>query len=335
MGANARRHARTAWWGRLISGLALLAPGGSVLWADEAPIGKLPTDVERLVKWLPEDTETLVVARSITLNQPKWELMKRWSDMAKYILTKDIDVAGASFDPLRGRGISLAVQGASNFDIVTKFGGLRGESCTVFILSTPLEAGGRDLTENLRRHAVSVRSMEGRDVFAFPSAIQREGDRKPLSWEGSYFVMLDPKTVLHATSDRYLAEVLTRVTKPAPGRALADSLPEWRHVDLTAPAWVLRHFPPGKHDFGAVGMTASLRDKRLGIEYLPCANVSIDTAHIEKYWFLPDLEPGMRAKCQLVLGPRGRATFIITGPPDLEEFLLLLQASRLQAWDVY
>lgn len=334
MGANARRHARTAWWARLISGLALLAPGGSVLGADDAPIGKLPADVERLVKWLPEDTETLVVARSMTLGPPRWEQMAGWSVYANFLLANDIDVAGASFAPLRGRDVSLAVQGARNFDVVTKFGGLRGEHCTVFILSTPLEAGGRDLTEHLRRHAASVRSMGGRDVFTFPSAILRQHEFKPLPWEGSYFVVLDPKTVLHATSGRYLAEVLARVTKPAPGRALADSLPEWKHVDLTAPAWVLRYFPPGGRDFGSAGMTASLRDKRLRIEYLPRANGPIDMADIEKYWFLADREPETRAKCQLVRGPDGRVTLTITGASNPEILLFVFQAAWLRGWGV-
>jgi hypothetical protein len=333
MGANARRHARTAWWGQLISGLALLAPGGSVLWADDAPIGKLPADVERLVKWLPEDTETLIVARAMTLGHPKWEHMKGWSIYANFLLANDIDVAGASFAPLQGRDVSLAVQGARNFDLVTKFGGLRGEHCTLFILSIPLEAEGRDLTEQLRRNAASVRSMGGRDVFTFPSAILRQHEKKPLPWEGSYFVVLDPKTVLHATSDRYLAEVLARVTKPAPGRALADSLPEWGHVDLTAPAWVLRHFPPGGRDFGAAGMTASLRDERLRIEYLPRAGVPINLADVEKYWFLAEIEPERRAKCQLVRGPGGRVTFTITGASNTEITLFGFQVAWLQAWD--
>lgn len=317
----------------MISGLALLASGGSVLGANDAPIGKLPTDVERLVKWLPEDTETLIVARSMTLDKPKWEAMTGWSVYANFLMANHIDVAGASFAPLRGRDVSLAVQGARNFDVVTKFGGLRGEHCTVFILSTPLEAGGRDLTEHLRRHAASVRSMGGRDVFKFPSAIRREGGFKPLSWEGSYFVVLDPKTVLHATSSRYLAEVLDRVTKPAPGRALAESLPEWRHVDLTAPAWVLRHFPPGGRDFGSAGMTASLRDERLQVEYLPRAGVSIDLADVEKYWSLAEIEPERRAKCQLVRRPGGRVTFTITCASNNDIMLFIFQVVLLQAWD--
>jgi hypothetical protein len=335
MGADARRHAPTAWWIRMISRLALLASGGPFLWADDAPIEKLPTDVERLVKWLPEDTETLIVARSITFNPPKWEHMKGWSVYANFLLTNDIDVAGDPLAPLRGREISLAVQGARNFDVVTKFGGLRGEHCTVFSLSNPLEAGGRDLTEHLRRHAASVRSMGGRDVFTFASAILRQHEFKPLPWEGSYFVVLDPKTVLHATSDRYLAEVLARVTKAVPGRALAGSLPEWRHVDLTAPAWVLRHFPPGGRDFGSAGMTASLRDKQLQIEYLPRANVSINLADIEKYCFLAVLDPETRAKCHLVRGPGGRATFTITGALNSEITDFLFQIVMLQGWDEY
>jgi hypothetical protein len=67
--ATARSRPLGRLWGLLL-GLALLDMSlhGSLAEAD--PTKGLPPRVESVLRWLPEDTETLVVARSFTVPNP-------------------------------------------------------------------------------------------------------------------------------------------------------------------------------------------------------------------------------------------------------------------------
>lgn len=338
MGTNAMRHPRTAWWSRLIYSLVLLAPSGSILWADDTPLKGPPADVERLVKWLPENTETLVVTRSTVLTKPDPMWLKQWSDVGRIGVTDSLSLAERGpLASILGHRVELAVRGARNFDGVTSFGGLRSEGCAIFILATDLDAGGQALAKNLRKQADSIRSVTGRDVYVFPSAISKEPWTKPTAWEGAFFVVLDPKTLLYATSDRYLAEVLGRIDHPSDHRALPDGLPEWKHVNFTAPSWIVRHYPREDPITHAIGMTAAGDEDQLQVIYIPRAGTEAAPDQIRHQWtFGQDLTSERRATFRIERRMDGTAVFATTGKPEFGKDTLIwpIQLYNLQAMDV-
>ncbi len=77
---------------RLLFSLSLL---GSIphlsLAADDQP-KVLPPHVERVLRWLPEDTETLIVARSVTLLHPGPDVADSWEDFGAYLATCALDL---------------------------------------------------------------------------------------------------------------------------------------------------------------------------------------------------------------------------------------------------
>ena len=102
-----------------------------------------------------------------------------------------------------------------------------------------------------------MRTLVGREVFVFPSTTVMESGFIQTKWQGTYYVLLKPNTVLCASSDRYLESVLRRVDEAPQARALPDNLPEWKQVNFDAPAWMLRHVPKAQEKVHAVGATAS------------------------------------------------------------------------------
>lgn len=337
MSANAMRHSRTAWWSWLISGLTLLASGGSVLWAGDSPHKGLPADVERFLKWLPEDTETLVVARSFPMNDSDLFRMSRWSELGPYAMTESCQASQPFLSSIVGRRVGLAVRGARGFDVVTSFGGLRGEGCSIFTWERPLKDGGRELIAAMRRRADAVRSIEGRDVFVFPSMISEEPWIRQKPWEGAFFVLLDSTTLLHATSDRYLAELLRRVDHPARARALPVDLAEWRHIDYAAPSWILRHYPREDSTTHAVGMVAQGESENLRVVYVPRPGTKVDSKQVESQWtagLWVTREQG--AKFRFDVRDDGSVRFTATGAPDFTNGMgmWVFQLQMLPAMDV-
>ena len=187
---------------------------------DKPPPGVLPAEVERLVRWLPEDTETLIVARSIPFpaappgGNPSppggWdEPPGGWAGLGVSIATAGLDAERCPpLRPLVGRRVARVVRGAKNYDTVTKFGGLRSEGCTVVVFDAPLPDEGRAAVAGFRLGAQETRTVAGREVFGLPSTIEKGRFIDGAPWEGTFLVLLAPDTLLVASSDRYLDAVL-------------------------------------------------------------------------------------------------------------------------------
>ncbi len=198
-------------------------------------------------------------------------------------------VAQAQFKPLRGRKIECVVHGARNFESVSKFGSLRSEGCTIVVFEADLGDAAREWTESLRQGAESVRTLVGREVFVYPSATVTDHWARKTRWQGAYYVLLKPNTLLCASSDRYLETVLRRVDEAPVGRALPDNLPEWSHVDLDAPAWMLRHVPNAGEKARTVGLTAAFTSRGFRVVYLPRNGSHVDIKQVENRWSFGDV----------------------------------------------
>ena len=208
--------------------------------------------VKEVLDWLPVDTETLIVARDFKLGDPPKDPLNADGKMHIDLLFPQ----GLTVWPLPGpmktfinkRPIRWAVHGGCNYEGVSSFGTYFYEGASVIRFAERLSNEEQEpLSESLRNEAKEVRSVAGHKVFVFPpdfSGAEGGPERyKNKTWLGEYIVLLGPKTIITATSDRYLAELLSRIGKQPARRALADTLPEWKHVDCGANIWFLRHVP--------------------------------------------------------------------------------------------
>jgi hypothetical protein len=236
---------------------------------------ELALPIRNIVAWLPWDTDTLEVARSFSMLAPEAERQKNpvindflfGAQLSALEGLWDLD-EGKYLASLAGAQVDIALRGSRNVEIVSNFGSLRSEGCAIVVFAKPLENEGKDWTDLLRRNAKQVRRIGNCDVFVFDSTTVMEGGKDLKSWQGTFLALLNPKTLLCATSDKYLEEVLKNVEKPPVVRALADTLPEWQHVDTTAPGWLLRHVRVARPNGPMIGVTFTASQDQCRIVYL-------------------------------------------------------------------
>jgi hypothetical protein len=370
-----------SWW--MLLGVAFVCVAAQSLLAKAGPNKALPPRVASVLRWLPEDTETLFVARSVSLTDPGRDAAQDWLNagvglaseellldsgkqykaydlrlMSSLKNVRDIPTQGkalvivaavvdvlhfrifdrdgkqvvdtdekrlpeeapqfvdfrkqlvglwpphrlkssengpvitavtsivdnALFAPLRGRKIECIVRGARNYDGVSKMGCLRSEGCSIIVFDTDLGDAASKWTEGLRKGAKAVKTLAGHEVFVFPSGTFLDHFSKEAEWQGAYFVLLKPNTVLCASSDRYLESVLRRVNDAPKSRALPDNVPEWKQVDLDAPVWMLRHIPEAGERSHTVGSTAAFRRSGFRVVYVPKSGSAMNIEQIRAEW---------------------------------------------------
>ena len=195
--ASGQRKPLSLPW-RLLTALALLCATPQSVLAETDQPKAMPPCVARVLRWLPEDTETLVDARSVTLPGPDGG--QDWQDRAVGLACEDVFLSRekkledlfAKLDPVQGRKIECMVRGARNFEGVSSFGSLRSESCTIIVFEKELGGDGAKWTESLRKGSKAVQRLVGREVFVYPSATVMEPWVKETEWQGTYFVLSSP-----------------------------------------------------------------------------------------------------------------------------------------------
>ncbi len=271
-----------------VLGLALLCTTPQGAAAGDGPPRRLHPRVERVLRWLPEDTETVFVARSVTLTELNPDPTPSWQDIGVSLASSDLHLVddGRYAKRLLGRKVDCIVSGARNFEGVSK-SGPRSECCSIIIFDAALGDAAREWTEDLRQGAKAVRTIAGREVFVFPSPASKGAYVEAKEWQGAYFVYLRPDTVLCASSDRYLETVLRRSEEAPGGRALPDDLPEWGHVDFDAPVWMLRHIPKVGKRGRTIGLTAAFVGRSARVVFVPKVGSAFDRDYFRAIW-LPE-----------------------------------------------
>jgi hypothetical protein len=150
--------------------------------------------VARPVRWFPEDTETLIVARSVTLpaRPPDKPQDANWLDLGVGLATGDLFLAddGRAWNLPNGRKIECIVSGAKNFGAVGTPGSLCRESCAINVFEKELADAARQWADVLHKRATAVLTSVGREVFVFPPLTAR--------CPALDLVLLSPDTVLCA-----------------------------------------------------------------------------------------------------------------------------------------
>ena len=203
-------------------------------------------DVQEVLSWLPADTETVTVANGSFLlpnvYTEKEETQNRElsdQDLAQNFESLPAALLGLNngllVKHLKGKRVSLAIEGARHFRAPAALGGMPFEGCAITIFAGDLGDTGDSFIKGTQKVALRVEEIEGQKVAAFQEKLEQD------LWT-SFVAFPSRNVVLVATNRNYIREVLARLHGKTGARALPDSLPEWRHVNTRAPFWGLRHF---------------------------------------------------------------------------------------------
>jgi hypothetical protein len=232
----------------------------------------VPPQVRKVIGWLPEDTETLMVTKGSfsfsTLEEPTDEPDKLTNDERGARLRQKMQqltighlhalgIAELS-QGLQGMKVDLAIQGSRRFTSPRGLGSWLYEGCQIIQFHESANDAIAKAYEICQAHAAATVEIAGQTVAVFERRFEQD------NWR-FYVCQPQPGLLVCATNRRYLAEVLDRMENPSDTRAFPTDLPEWNHVDVKASVWGLRHYPknrpehdpltPGRPDPGATGLT--------------------------------------------------------------------------------
>jgi hypothetical protein len=216
--------------------LCLLGPRQPAAAAQE---GKDPLPgFEKVLEWLPEDTETLVVSNGPFQFAESSDKPTKPLPLAKTlegVVCYPFGMSPEGGKKLVGREATLAVEGARKFRGPKSLGMWHYEGCHILVLKSGLDDSW---SKALAAGATKVQKISGHDVHCFE---KKQGIPPEDPWT-YYFVHPKPNVLLCATDSGYLTETLQRMDQGGAKRALPDDLPEWKQVDRTARFWAIRHY---------------------------------------------------------------------------------------------
>lgn len=278
---------------------------------------RIPLDVQNILWWFPEDTETATVARGPfkvkVFDQPPDsvdlpEAFRQGATAGLLVLKR-----GKFSKYINGQTILLSVEGSRKFLPPTSLGGMRYEGCSVTCFDRDFESQRESLLKALQADAKQVKNISGHQVFLFNEKLEDD-------WLNFFVTFPREDTVLCATNEKFLVEMFSRLNKIEGKRALPQNLPEWGSVDVQAPFWGIRHYSrtgydedpssPLAEEIGgfnirdkqAIGLTYVYDPRRaneLRIKYLT-GNKDADRL-VDSYWNMPESE----AKPQVQKNPLG------------------------------
>jgi hypothetical protein len=259
--------------------LALLAslPAANVF-ANEAPTAA-KTSWEELLRWLPEDTETIMVAQGAIA------IPKKEADRFQFAEALSLLPAGPTFSfakellhkELQGQKVLMAMEGSRRFTSPKNLGMMPYEGC--HILQFESDDVVRQAFKVCQDKAEKKIELAGVQVAVFSEKMEED------VW--SIFICRPRAGVLMCATDKaYLETTLKRMNGKAEKRALPAELPEWKHVDRKAKIWGVRHY---RKEFAKTDPSSPLRPRA-------AANVPDPTAVGFVFWYSPGAENMIRAR---------------------------------------
>jgi hypothetical protein len=211
---------------------------------------------EQLLWWLPENTETIIVApRPFQLPKlPRDE--PSFADLALLLPTGgNFDAQGLTLHAeLQGQMITCAIGGARRFrpPPAQKLGIGSYEGCHVLQFHSVSNVAVRMAFENFQKKAEVTLEIAGIRVAV--------GSKT----ETSSYLVANPRPglLILATDKDYLRQTLERMARKQEKRAIPSELPEWKHVDVKARVWAVRHY---RKEFAATDPSSPFHDKSSAI----------------------------------------------------------------------
>lgn len=208
--------------------------------------------LSQVFSWVPPDTETALVANGPfwmsnfavaddgSVNRPinREDWAKGFEGMTLALFNSD---GGILEKHLESEKVLFAMEASRHFRSPKGLGEAPYEGCALAIFQNDL----RDRRDAFMKDAASVgglvEEMEGSKVAVFKE--QREED----TWT-TFVTFPQSGVVLVATDEGFLRQVLLRMrdANARTGRALPDTLPEWKYIQRDTKFWGLRHYDRGQ-----------------------------------------------------------------------------------------
>jgi hypothetical protein len=325
-------------WLILCLTLLVLCSACSARNTDTTPIrGKI--DLNVVLSWLPDDTETLLVA-----NRPFWMSTFRMAQdySNREVTTEDAEkhferVILQLFDfsygqtliekHLEGKRVLFALEASRHFRHPAGLGELPFEGCALAIFEDDLKHVRDVFMKDVAQKSVRVDEIAGQKVAVFDEKVEQD------TWR-TFVTFPQNGIVLVATNQRFLEAMLARMSGGKGGRALPDTLPEWRYVNKQAQFWGLRHYDKTQANedptspFGGKKSANFPDDKAIGLTYecnpskehkatLTYLSGADDARKIEQSWFPPLSEPAPGATAGLHIQYRELEPRVIQSTYDL------------------
>jgi hypothetical protein len=270
---------------------------------DETHAGFAPAPYwEQLLDWLPEDTETVIVA------QGPFEIPKPPAEQLKF----DEEIRFLAFGPvlslqdgmlhkeLVGQKVFCAIEGSRRFTSPRNLGMMPYQGA--HILQFDLAANGalQKAFRLCQEKAEKNIELAGERVAVFTEKLESD------MW--SFFVSQpQPGVLICATNQAFLEGTLKRIGRKPDRRALPADLPEWKHVDINARVWAIRHYRKGSAENDP--------SSPLGAE--AAANVSDPDAVGFVFWYRPEIDK--LAHMRYLSGSKNALKLATGLPPDIKQ----------------
>jgi hypothetical protein len=196
---------------------------------------------EQILEWLPEDTETLIVSpRSFVF--PKKETGKenaKWDTISEMLPSLAagpiLEVDGLLDDILAGPKCLYMVEGSRCFTCPKGLGLMPYQGAHIMQFEPDSSDTVRKAFEACRKKADKVIEVQSHPAAVFSKELERD------KWT-YYLAQPLPGILICATHQGYIEETLKRIANKPKKRAFPMDLPEWKHVDVKARVWAIRHY---------------------------------------------------------------------------------------------
>jgi hypothetical protein len=233
---------------------------------------KLPDHLNQVLDWLPSDTETLVVANGpfeIPAKVADDEEVGPFIESARSLACGLLGLQeGFLQERLQGQQVVFAVEANRRFTAPKGLGLMPYEGCQILQFDLSAQDRLESAVAACFEKAQQTVQLGGTKPAVFTERLEDD------EWT---FLVAQPRRglLICATNQKFLEQVLERMSRVQPDRAFPDSLPEWRHVDVTAPVWAIRHY---RRDFAGSDPSSPFMPR-------PAANVPDDKAVGFVFWF--------------------------------------------------
>jgi hypothetical protein len=203
-------------------------------------------NLNQVLSWLPNDTETILGANGPFAWDPK--ALSNDSPSQERLSAKELEMQSRMFplgllnfksggfeEFVKGKTVSLAIEGSRRFRPPSGLGLMRYEGCLVMIFAPTVSLDGAAFMSKAANSAVRFDEHNGTRVAVFEEKAEHD------TWN-TFAGFPRSNVAVVATNLDYLVALLDRMQGTTGTRALPPNLSEWKHVDTRAPVWGVRHY---------------------------------------------------------------------------------------------
>ena len=213
---------------------------------DSALARSASSDIEDIIRALPQDTETIAVAQvPFTLSAMTPTVQIDALQVARGYVLALLGAAekGEVFKALEGRAMRFSMVMARNFrnhpsdgSQALPLGMIDYQGCSVYAFAGPI-------SETVFPKVPEI-SIFGKRVWLMQGKLYEQARDATPRTDTYLFTLLKEDTILACNDRNFFESLVQRVSVPPVEHGLPANLPEWKYVERSAPFWGFRHFKP-------------------------------------------------------------------------------------------